>query len=257
MNTTPATPLVPSLMVTDYIVFALLIVFLISGWAKGIVRTLIGPLSLMISVFASTFYFDLSQDLGNCILFGLAGTLLLTAIGYITLFIVRRTISPESRDYIFWGSRVLGALVSVLWKGILLSFLIVFITVLPPTIFGFEAAQKNIKDSLSYDTINKEIIARIPLAQNIKEFLTLLDSPERLEKVKATKEFQDLIQDPKMQDLLKDFEVVEAVNRKDVLRLLFDRKIVALLNDKVFVQKFLAFSKVMYQSRSDETSPAP
>ena len=240
------------LLVTDYIVGTFLLVFIISGWAKGFVRSIIWPVSLAVNIFISIFYFDLNRTLVDSILFGLAGALLMTGFGYLCLLLIRRATSPDSREYIFWGSRLLGACFSLLWKGSLLFFIIVLVSVLPPTIFGLEETQKNIKSSATYYIIESQIISRISLANDIREFLALLDDQERLKKVKTTKEFQDFIQDGRMQDLLNDPQTVDEINKKDAVKLLFNKKVVALFNDKDFIEKFIAFGKVMYASRAPE-----
>src|SRR3989338_1892545 len=119
-----------SLTLTDYIAASFLIMFFISGWIKGFVRSLIGPLAFLASTFAGMLYFGIHRDISSSIFFILAGTILLTILGYLALYSMRQAVSAEDRNYIFWGSRLLGAWITVLWKGSLIAAVLILLAAL-------------------------------------------------------------------------------------------------------------------------------
>ncbi len=245
-----------SLTLTDYITASLLALFFVSGWMRGFVRSVIGPLAFLTSTFASMLYFGIHRDISDSIFFILAGTILLALLGYLLLYSVRQTVSEDDRDYVFWGSRLLGALLTVFWKGSLMAAALVLLTALSPSVFGLKETQEDIRQSLAYHALDAHIISNVQVVRDVREFLSCLEDPQRTEAVQASEEFKILMQDQKMQDLLADPQVVEAINSKDVARLVLNRQVIQLFNDKDFVEKFLAFAKVMYQSRSITPAPA-
>lgn len=248
------------MMITDYIVASFVVLFILSGWMRGLTRSVIGPLALLTSTFAGSLYFGINRDISNSIFFILAGTILLTLLGYLLLYSVRQTVSEEDRDYVFWGSRLLGALITAFWKGSLMAAALVLLTALSPTVFGLKETQEDIKRSMTYQAIDINIISKVQVIKDIKEFLACLEDPQRAQAAQESAEFKALMQDKRMQDLLADPQVVEEINNKDAVKLAFNKNVVQLIDDKDFVEKFLAFAKVLYASRdsaSRNNTPAP
>src|SRR3989338_4323676 len=97
----------------DFIILCLLLIFFWAGWLKGLLRSLIGPISLGLSLTAGLIYYWITQKFFYAVLITLFGPIALNIIFSIILKIWNKATSDKSSPRL--ASRILGGLFSLLW----------------------------------------------------------------------------------------------------------------------------------------------
>lgn len=239
----------------DYIALAILILFAVDGARKGLVRSLIPIIAFTLCSIIAVFSFDVSQNIIKASLIVTAGSIVLTALATVVLIIARWKLNAEDKNYIFWGSRLAGGLLSLLWKGSWLGMGLVLTTVLPSTLFG-EDLKKNIRSSQSYFYAEALLVTPTPILAQAKESLNALSHPGWFEPIRASAEYQEFIKHPKVETILSDQAAIDQIHRKDVLGLLANPKIQEALNDEWLMQRFTQLSQMVYNQKSKQLPAA-
>ena len=149
----------------------------------------------------------------------------------------RRAVPMEERYYLFWGSRLLGGVITFIWRGLILSLFLFFLIILPDTIIG-QKVKQTIRESKSYMAIQVYLMNRIPYIQQLPEFVEIFSSPTWSEPIKDSKIFQDFIQNGKIQKMLNDQQTMEQIQNKDIVGVLSNPKVTDVLMDETLMQQF-------------------
>jgi len=246
------------LTIFDYIIFVILIVFVINGWRRGLFRSLIGPISFIFFTFIGIINFDIDQNLIKALSIVGIGTISSTIIVWLMWAISRRYVPVHERYYLFWGSRVLGSILSLVWEGFILAIALVLITTLPNSLVG-EQVKLIIKESRSYAVIQMYLLQRIPHIQNAAEFVAVIADPSWLESVKSSQAYQNFVEHPKIQRVVNNAQIMAEIKNKDVIKLLGRTQIIDILSDEALMRQFTELTKmaVAQHTTSEETTNEP
>ena len=229
------------MVVTDIIVVLGISAASAIGWHKGIFRTLIGPLSLTLSIITGYIYFTKTDNIGIALLIAIFGQLGYAIVLSIFLSVWNKTVNKN----IPLGSisRFLGSLFNVAWAGCMIISVISLIAFIPFKIPGFSKVQDDVLDSYSFVVVNKLIGERFVRLSGFKSILEDIEDPRRMAEIRSMSEFKTLVDDERFQELASDEEILNMIKNQDISKLLENPKMVEFLKDKESVKKIIDFGK--------------
>ncbi|HRZ40442.1 MAG TPA: hypothetical protein P5246_05485 [Candidatus Omnitrophota bacterium] len=242
-------------MVTfDTIFLSILAVFFLMGWHLGFLRNLIGPMSFGLCLLFAVINYDLNSNLLHSIAIAVLGTIILSFTINLTIMISRHTVSKKYRSYVFWGSRLLGGALSVLWRGTITAGLVLLIMTLPNDAFQLKDIQANIELSKTYSHIQTYLVPRFPILQNTFTTLSVFSHPEQFTMVDDSPQYADFFNNPHVKDILSDPEIANDIRNNNIKNLITNKKIQALLKDQKSLKTIEQLSKEIYRRKVEETS---
>jgi uncharacterized membrane protein required for colicin V production len=238
---------------TDYVVGVLLLVFFLTGWRKGFLRALIGPISFTVCCVVATIHFDLTGNIFTSFLIAITGTFFLSIILRFVLFLVRRSVDKDYRDYVFIGSRFLGGIFSLIWKGTITVMIVLVISLLPGKIRGVDKIHESIIHSMTYSLVNQYVIRRIPVARDTFYMLSLFKDPELADKLSSTREYKEFFSDERIQELLSDDDIQRHMEEGDITKLISNPKIISVVQDDKLMKKLTVLNgKILSQGQEEK-----
>ncbi|MFA5059471.1 MAG: CvpA family protein [Candidatus Omnitrophota bacterium] len=223
--------------IIDIIVLGILAFFVLNGYSKGIVRILIGPLSLAIGVGAGYYYFHQTSDIFKSFLLICLGPIVLNI--FLTLLVNWWNRSVDGGMPPTLLSRLLGGFFNFGWSIAVVFILFTCIATLPPMIGNIFGIQDTVLASKSYQCLNQLTQGRVGFADQMKNVATITQHPEQLEAVRQLPQFQEFSQNEKVKEVLADPEIVQQIEKKDLTKLLSNPKIAQLMQDKDVVKKIM------------------
>lgn len=244
-------------MTTDYVVLISIIYFFYKGWKKGVLRTLLGPISLVIGGYVGFAHYQKTQDMITGLLICIISPFILTILGSAILKIWHSAV--EKKDYIPTPSRFIGGIFSALWGSTYLIMMLVMIAIIPAKFEWFEPIQKNVAMSNSYIFVNEWLSKKVPAASfDIKKLTSAFEDPETLRRVESTKEYNDLMSDPNLKEIFTDEETAKQIEEKNYTQLLSNSKIQAVFQDEALLKKVFALNKkILQDDPAEETTQEP
>ena len=230
----------------DYAVVVLLTIFFLGGWLKGFVRSMIGPFSFFLCFIGGIIYYDLTNNIFKSLFFVTLSTIVLSLL--INLFFIfgRANIDPNLRNYVFWGSRVFGSVISVAWKGLITNIILLLIVLLPGSNPQLELLQKNIKESYSYAMFNHYVISQTPVAKNTLAVLIAFKDPAQRSQMSSLREYRLFFGDPRVKTIFNDPEIQEQLQSDDLTALIANPKILAIVRDDRLVDSLTRLARKIY-----------
>ena len=242
---------------TDLIIFFCALFLFWRGWDKGFAQTVLGPAALIIGTFLSYFYYLIFHNLVIATAIGIVCPIILSIIFSMTLGVI---FLGNDKKHISIISRFCGAVINTFWGEFLILTGLLLIILIPLQLPLIVQAQNNIKQSYTYAYINTWVEQEFHF--NIENDLdpsklSVLTDPKALESLGKTKEFSEVLQDPLVQDLLNDPEASQAIEQKNIGKLLQNPKFIALTKDPAIYKKFLAlYGKILTKDKSANTTVA-
>ena len=170
-----------NLMITDYITAAILLYLFYKGWRKGFLKTLLGPISLVIGCIMAFVYYQRTHNITTSLLICFFSPFVLKFLASIFLKLWHKAVN--NNDPLSTSSRLMGSGISILWGGSYFVILYIMIAMVPLRIPWFEKIQSDVTSSHSYAFIEHWVINKIPGASlDIKKITELLEDPSKLEK---------------------------------------------------------------------------
>jgi len=230
---------------TDKIIFFAVILLLWRGWSKGILRTIFGPIALIICSVLSYAYYLYTRDMVIAAAIGIVAPIVLNILFSIML----NLISHDKDKNTSLIGRIIAALLNLLWGGFIIAVMLFTILMIPFDLPLLQRAQKDIERSSSYVLI-KPVIDQTLQKHNVQPIdpskLAALSDPKKMEEVEKTEEYQSLVNDKRIQDILNDPSVNDLIERKQIAQLMQHPKILELTRDPELLKKFLAlYSKIL------------
>ena len=175
------------------------------------------------------------------LLIGIVGPALFCFLGYFGLNLWNKTVDKDPQPNIL--SRILGSSFSTLWTAAIVMMVLVFVAMIPVHWGWLKTAQNNIVQSLTYRTLNRLMPETlITKKTDIEQLANVLKTP-RFPAIARTKEYQTLVNDPKVKDLLADEKIVDDIEQKNIPGLVSNPKIHTVLKDPALVEKFYQLHK--------------
>lgn len=237
---------------TDYIVLAIFIFSIWQGWARGLLRTIIGPGSLVAATLVSFFYYGKTKDIVMSLLIGLIGPFLLQ---FIFSFVMKfaSKVTPEEKS-VSTVSRTLGAAFNLLWNSIFVLIFLSLILLIPATIWKNNPIQKDITDSFTHSLIKQHLPMIAEKTDHVQNTFIALQDPARQEKLESNPEFQEIKNNAKVKEILADQTLIEQIQNREISKVLSNPKIQELLKDKTLVQNMLSLEKNLLTEKSGKDS---
>jgi hypothetical protein len=235
---------------TDIVVLVLMAFFFWRGWHSGLLRAFLGPICFGICLIIGVIHFDLTNNIMTALMIVGLGTWGLSTLLRLSLFIARRGIPKDHKNYVFGGSRLLGGIVSVFWAGSITLIILFVLAILPIPIAKFAEIQKDIHSSYTYGLLNNYVLYKNPATQKTVMALYILQDPVQMQKLSTLPEFQSFFSDPKIQDLLLDTEIVKLIEKKDAAHLIAHPKVKAIITDDGLMGKLFRLSKTLYSGKT-------
>ena len=217
---------------TDFIIVVLSIFFLSRGSARGFMRSLLGPFSLIIATIVSILYYQSTKDLIASLLIGLLGPLIL----HLILKFLLKTFAKITNTDVGPGflSSLGGALLTLIWGWVFVILTLILLTLLPAQGPAMTILHNDITSSFSYKITVPYVERFFPALKGM--------SPDT-KNVTSKSDAQSLAQDPRFQKILQDPEVQKEINDHDIAKLVSNPKMMA-LNQQILSDPEM-FKKVM------------
>lgn len=237
---------------TDTLVFLLVLFFFVNGFVKGFLRTVLGPISLVITMIAASYYYTQTQNLLSTFIIGILGPIFIRML--LTLLLSIFDIAFKNKEEsISLPSRMAGALINVLWGSAYILMALFFITLLPFSYPKLQAAQEDIKSSLIYRVTNKYTDSMEPLqALKINEVMTGLQDVHVVERVRDSEEYKNLIDNPSFKEFFASEDIQQLIDKQDIKGLMNSPQIQSLLADKDALRKIMDLNKKIISEKNAE-----
>ncbi len=246
------------LPIADYIILGLLVIFFIMGWQKGLLRTLLGPISLIVGSIVGYIYYQKTGNLVISLLISIVGPFIMNIACGLLINAAKKS-QANQEDAPILG-RFLGGILSLLWSGSILILTILLIGLIPGKTPWLEKIQKAINTSHTYTFIYEKFKEKIPSVENIKNLNTAIQDPERIKDLQSTEEFQTVFNSDVIKQLYSDEETAKQLQEKDMGKLLTNPKVQsavqAIINDPELLKKFMSLQeKIITAQATNEKSP--
>jgi len=243
------------IMVTDYIMIVALLFFLINGWCKGVLKTLLAPMALIIGCLTAFLYYQKTQNIAVSLAIGVFSPFILRILAALILKLWDKAVNKDVP--LSFSSNVLGSIFGVLWSGSYLAMVLILIGMIPLHVTWFEKIQKDVHASKSYDVVFQFMDKKMPsLSGDINKITAIAENPAKLQKFQSTKEFESLVEDDTLKEIFSDKELAEQIQNKDYGKLLTNPKIQAIMKDGQLLEKMFALNKkIMEENLNDELIP--
>lgn len=230
-----------SFTITDITISLLLAYCLYSGWIKGIVRILIGPLTLVISLAIAIFYFKQTHNFSYTFLILILGPLFLSIIWAIHLFLLRKKIDAEPSVSLL--SRLLGMVFNLAWGIVLIAPTLMTIMLIPLPFAGLKAVQKDIGNSYAYGGCQKLLKKHTTPLYDVEKVVTVFKDPARVEQLQTLPEYQKISENPLVIKVIEDKEIMKQIQSGDIIKVMKNPNIQALINDQELMEQFIKLSQ--------------
>ncbi len=218
---------------TDIVTFLLSFYFLIRGASRGLMNSLMGPFSIIVTTVLSIIYYQSTKDIIATLLIGLIGPLILNLF---LKFLLKTWIKSTNRD-IRPGflSRLSGSFLTLIWGWVFIVFTLILLAVLPPWGKTLTAIHDDVSTSGSY--IN---IAR-PLGKAL--FAASKQNAPAATREASSRDVKLLAQDPRFQKILQDPDIQKEIDAHDIGKLMRDPKMLdfvqQIMNDPATMKRLL------------------
>ena len=240
--------------ITDSVVLALTLYFLYRGWTQGLLRTLIGPIALLLGCVMAMIYYSQNHNIIMAFAISIGAPMLLNLLLSFALTIwqkavnVDKTISPASRAW--------GAGLCALWGDINLLLIIVLIALIPSNASWIEGVRQDIFDSGTYSLVDQWTKHLVPKKSiDIRAVSQVLKDPNQLQNLQSSAEYKAVWEDKTIQALLTDEEVMRDIRDKNFAKLVANPKMQAVMKDPELVKKILDMNVRMMEQKTPPRGP--
>jgi hypothetical protein len=235
------------LAITDIIVIVLLVILAANGAYQGLLRSLVGPVALLISLLLSVFVYFSTKSFSASFLTAVLGPFF---FAWIIVSALKRWLNSEESPRLSIVSRVGGQVVNVVWGSIVIFLTIAFLAFFPFNRFDLPGVSKDIHRSFCYRLIepmfiNKALNYEKPLNPADCEAGLCSASEKDLEALAADPQIQAILNDPRVQRLYNDPAAQIAIKNKDYRAILDNPAIRELSQDPRFlIQALKVYPKI-------------
>ncbi len=238
----------PLLSITDSIVLALTLYFLYRGWSQGILRILLGPISLALGCLLAFIYYAQTHNI-----------IMAFAISIIAPFILNVSLSfaltiwskmTKSDKPVPTASRIWGAGICALWGDINLLLIIVLIALIPSNASWIENVRQDIFNSGTYSLVDQWTKHLVPKKSiDIRAVSQVFKDPDRMQRLQSSAEYKAVWEDKTVQKLLTDEETMQDIKDKNFTKLMANPKMQAMMKDPALVKKILDMNVKMMEQK--------
>jgi hypothetical protein len=229
---------------TDICILIISAYYFIGGWQKGFLRTIFGPIALILGSILSYYYYKQTGNLVISILIGLIVPFALNIILSLMIGIWQKS-NDEEKEMFTLGS-LLGAICNLVWGLTITSLMIFLFLLVPLQISTLQQCQENIHQSQYYSFLNKKFSLDLRKdAMGLDSIQEILKDPKKIERLQNSDGFQALINDERMQKIFNNEKTVSDMKSNNFGELLKNPDFMQLLNDQELTAKILKAYKDM------------
>ncbi len=221
----------------------LFLYFLIRGFEKGFLRSLLGPLSLILGSILSYIYYLKTNNTVAALLLGLFSPLLLQWAMILVIYIW--SFSKPKKKNLSILSRISGAMISLIWSGGMVVIFILLIMIMPAGLPYAAQAQDELSKTKTYSLIHYFVQ---------KNPVTLPSSPEEMEQLAKSEEFKKILEDDQFKKIINDPKIQKYIQERNMEGLMRDKdamsKMTALLNNPETVKTLMELQKKMMSKKA-------
>lgn len=235
--------------ITDSVVLALTLYFLYRGWSRGLLRTLIGPIALILGCVMAVIYYAQNHNIIMAFVISIVAPMILNLLFSLALTVWQKTVNADNP--VSPVSRAWGAGLCVLWGGTNLLLIIVLITLVPSNAPWIENVRQDIFNSRAYSIVDQWTKHLIPgKSIDIRAVSQILKDPDQMQNLQSSEEYKAVWEDKTIRALLADEEIMRDIQDKNFAKLLTNPKMQALMKDPGLVKKILDMNvKIMQENR--------
>lgn len=234
--------------VTDSVVLALTLYFLYRGWSQGLLRTLVGPIALLLGCVIAAIYYAQSHNIIMAFALSLVVPVILNIVFSLTLTIWQKTVNADSP--VSPASRAWGAGLCALWGDINLLLIIVLIALIPSNASWIENIRRDIFSSATYSIVDQWTKHLVPKKSiDIRAASQVLKDPGQMQRLQSSAEYKAVWEDKTIQTLLTDEEIMKDIQDKNFAKLMANPKMQALVKDPQLVKKILDMNVKMMEQK--------
>ena len=224
-------------MLTDIFVLLCVIYFAIKGWNKGIWRSLMGPLSFLISFVLSQFFFRRVPDLMTSILILMIGPLVFSVLFAIIIHFWETHVTLKEDPSTI--SRWLGGFWGIVWGMTVVMISLTALAIFSKHIFRSSIINDNIAHSYSYPYVEKFIKNKFPIVSGLESLMIISQDPEQFRDLQTNPQFRSVYRHPKIQEMITDKKTTQQIQRKDLIKLLENPKIIDIWRDEELMRQIM------------------
>jgi len=234
-------------MVTDVLVVLLLLSFFALGFRNGLLHTIIGPVSFILGIIIATVYYFKTGHVINSLIISIVAPFIIRI--FISILLKRKKKKEKERD-LPTASRLFGGIFKLAWNSIYIFIILILIALIPPKYSWSKNINKDIMSSKIYAMIAGWAGNVIPTSSSdMAEVTSMLQDPEKREKLEKTKAFKDLMGNDKFTDVTEDKEIIEQIQNKSFVALMSNPKIQELMSDPQVVKQIIALNEQMLKQK--------
>jgi len=205
----------------------------------GFLRTLLGPISLIIGTILAYLYYAKEGSLVFTLLISILAPFIINFLLIIILKAWNKALNKDKSLSLM--SRLTAGTMSIIWSGIWITLTLTFLIIAPIELAWYKNLRKDVLESKTYYLVDKVIGNKITgSARNLNQVTNIFKDPQRLKKLSSTEEYRELISDKKIQALLSDNETLAQIENQEISKLISNSKIQDLMKDKEVLKKIFA-----------------
>ncbi len=236
--------------ITDVAVFIFSLLFFFNGWAKGLMRILLSPVSLLIGTALSYVYYLHTRNLLIALILGIILPFILNILLLLILKFWNQKVDKKMPPS--FPSRIAGSLLGLGWGIGMIVLTLLLLAIIPANVFPLAQIQKDLRRSFSYHLLQK-FTDGLPTVEDTSQALSEINDEEKIKQIKTSEEYRTLNDDPQLQAIFNDTETMREIREKDLGKLLTNPKFLEILNDEKLLRKMFALHKKIVQQAPEVT----
>jgi hypothetical protein len=235
------------LTITDMTVIVLLVILAANGAYQGLLRSLVGPVALIISLILTGFVYLSTKSFSATFLTAILSPFF---FAWIIVSALKKWLNSEEAPRLSIVSRVGGQIVNVVWGSIVIFVTIAFLAFFPFNRFDLAGVSKDVHRSVSFRLIEPMFIDKALHYEPRPDPATCeaglcSTSEQDLQALASDPQIQAIMNDPRVQRLQNDPDAQKAMENRDYGALVNNPTIRELTMDPQFLIKALkAYPKI-------------
>jgi uncharacterized membrane protein required for colicin V production len=222
---------------TDITFIVIILVLTVTGYARGFLRTIIGPAAFIIATAAAYFYFKQTNNVLVALGIGIFGPIFL---GWLINLTIDNTILRNKVPTSSPVSRTFGAIFNLIWGGLIFLSVFAFLILIPLKPFGLGDINANVRSSMTHKLLKGHfekfgIISPDEGKECATGVCSMLEEDKK--SLAEDKDVQDIMNDPRVQKLMADPAMQAAIAKQDFAAILANPLVFELGQDPAFIGK--------------------
>lgn len=240
--------------ITDSVVLALTLYFFYRGASRGLLRTLLGPVSLVLGAIIAMIHYAYYHELIMSLVISIIAPFIINILFSLVLTLWNKGVNAGQS--ISLTSRLLGATLSILWGTANVLLIIILIALVPVSTAALENLRQDIFKSKTYSLVDQWTKNLIPQKSfDMRAISQVMQNPDQLENLQESAEFKAVSEDTSIQQLLSDKQIAQDIEEKDFAGLMSNPKIQGIMENPELIKKILNLNmKIMEGGQGPSTA---